>query len=463
MSATPASIEPKLSMRVTLGRLFVFGLAPARLRALGLKSALSVADQGLTSGAGFAVNLFLARWLAAPVYGAFAVAYSTTLFLSGFHNVLLLEPLSVFGPAHHASHMYQYFRAQVCIHFLLVGILSGVGIFASLILWLLSPQNPLTLTFVSASVALPFFLFLWLVRRMCYVVQTPSLAVGGSVAYLFATVAGLFFLRSHRDVSPSTVFLLIGAASLFAALITLRRLAQRVTGSQRINQIRHHSVLRENWSYGRWLVGSTVLFSLSSQAQTLLAAGILGLGAAGILRAMQLPSLLVTQVITAVGLLVLPSFSYDFGNGFTERVRKKATLVSFSLTAGALSFAAFLLICDGRTEHLLYGGKYASFSNLMPALALMPIFSALGLGYSLALRALQKPHFDLIANACAAPFAVITAILFMQWWGISGAVASMVLSFAVLNIVTVICFRSYTASTKWASTRASEDVSRSSS
>src|SRR5260370_40120814 len=73
-------------------------LTPAKLRVWGWRSAMSLVDQGLTSGAGFAVNLLLARWLAPESYGAFAVAFAGFLFVSGFHNVLLLEPISVMGP-----------------------------------------------------------------------------------------------------------------------------------------------------------------------------------------------------------------------------------------------------------------------------------------------------------------------------------------------------------------------------
>ena len=71
----------------------------------GVRSALSLVDQGLTSGAGFGVNLLLARWMPADVYGAFAVAFAGFLFVSGFHNVLLLEPMSVMGPSRHAERL----------------------------------------------------------------------------------------------------------------------------------------------------------------------------------------------------------------------------------------------------------------------------------------------------------------------------------------------------------------------
>src|SRR5580704_9484209 len=75
----------------------------SRMRLWGMRSGLSLVDQGLTSGAGFAVNILLARWMPAEVYGAFAVAFAAYLFVSGFHNVLVLEPLSVMGPSRHAE------------------------------------------------------------------------------------------------------------------------------------------------------------------------------------------------------------------------------------------------------------------------------------------------------------------------------------------------------------------------
>jgi O-antigen/teichoic acid export membrane protein len=202
-------------------------------------------------------------------------------------------------------------------------------------------------------------------------------------------------------------------------------------------------VLRENWAYGRWLVGSTVLFSVSSQTQMFLAAGLLGLGAAGILRAMQLPSLVMMQVTTAAGLLVLPAFSYDFGKGLMERLRHKALLVSAALVGATLFFAALLALFARWTEHLLFGGKYVSYVWLMPMLALMPVCTGLGMGYTMALRASQRPHFELIANAVAAPLGVVSAVLFLHWWGLAGAAASMVLSFLAASVVILLSYRHF--------------------
>ncbi|MGA9592260.1 MAG: hypothetical protein WBS18_04135, partial [Candidatus Acidiferrales bacterium] len=94
--------------------------SPARLRVWGVRSAASLVDQALTSGAGLAVNLLLARWMTASFYGAFAVTFAGFLFFAGFHNVLLLEPLSVIGPARYGDGLRAYFRTQLTLHIVLV-------------------------------------------------------------------------------------------------------------------------------------------------------------------------------------------------------------------------------------------------------------------------------------------------------------------------------------------------------
>jgi O-antigen/teichoic acid export membrane protein len=177
-------------------------------------------------------------------------------------------------------------------------------------------------------------------------------------------------------------------------------------------------VLVENWRYGRWLVASAVLFTITSQIQTYAAAGFLGLGTAGILRAMQIPSLLMTQIVTAVGLMTLPAMAQDFGVGLIDRLRKKVVLCTLALTAMAVSYALLLAIFAKPLERILYGGKFAPVSWLIPVLGLVPVFTGFATGFSMALRAVQKPHFDLVANAISAPIGLITAVVFIRVWGV---------------------------------------------
>ena len=440
---TSAALPPVLEPPSTQGPADVERTGPLRitrkkLRVWGIRSALSIIDQGLTAAVGFGVNVLLARWLSPDSYGAFAVAFAGFLFISGFFNVLLLEPLTVLGPSRHAKRLQAYFREQLVIHAVLVGALSALILAAGLVLWRVIPANPLVGAVFASGLALPFLLLLWLVRRMCYVLQRPSIAVFGSVFNVSFVFAGLFILRQMNRVSPFTAFSLTGLGSLFAALLLIRQMGLSKDILATPDATSWRRALRENWIYGRWLVGSTVLYSLSSQTQMFLVAAYVGLGAAGILRAMQIPSLVLTQVIAATGLLVLPALSYDFGSGLIERMRRKARLVSFLLVAGALVFTATLAIFAGSVEHILYGGKYKAYASLIPLLTLAPAAFGASMGQSMALRASHRPHFDLFANAISAPVGVSSALLFMHWWGLAGAAASMIAGFVA-----------YTAAAYW--------------
>jgi len=419
-------------------------LTSERLRVWGARAVFSLLDQGLFSGAGFLVNLLLARWLAPDSYGAFAVAFAGFLFISGFHNVLLLEPLTVMGPGRHSENLPAYFRAQLLIHFILVGGLAIAGLLGGVVTWLARLDSPLVGAIFGTALMLPLLLLLWLVRRMCYALHRPGLAVAGTGSYLVCIIAGLAALRHFGWATPFLSFLLMGTASFVASGILLARIGF-FRGPKKPGDISWRAALRENWTYGRWLVGSAVLYSLSSQVQIFFVSALLGLGAGGVLRAMQLPSLLMTQVITATGLLFLPILSRDFGNGLILRMRHKAALLNTGLCVIAAIFAGVLFLSSPWAEQLLFHGKYSDYSRLMPLLALVPVASAASTGYSMALRASARPHFDLLSNIIAAPVSVLSAILFVRWWGISGAAASMVLGFGVSSVVTIMCFRG----TKW--------------
>jgi O-antigen/teichoic acid export membrane protein len=310
-----------------------------------------------------------------------------------------------------------------------------------LLIWI-NPRSPLLGAIFGVALVLPLLLMLWLARRMCYVMQRPDVAVVGSAAYFVLIAIGLAVLFYLRKISSFNAYLLMGAASAISIWLLLRRLGLpfRIAGEG----VSWRSVLRENWKYGRWLVASTVLLSITSQTQMFLAAVVLGLGAAGILRAMQLPSLLMTQIVMATGLLIIHAFAYDFGNGKIKQMRRKAGLVSFGLTGVALVFVVLLMLGSTRIEHLLYSGKYAQYAWLMALLALVPATNGFSIGYSMALRASQRPQFDLIANSVAAPVGLLSAIAFTHWWGLAGVASSMVLGFAVQGVVTYICFRSAT-------------------
>jgi O-antigen/teichoic acid export membrane protein len=435
MSLSPLpAIESPIQKPAASAGMFASRTAFARsgLGVLGKRSALSLLDQGLTAGAGFGLNLMLARWMPAVAYGAFTVAYAGYVFVSGFHNVLLLEPMSVMGPSRHAERLPAYFRTQVFLHGMLVGALSLIVFLLGLVLYRFLPGSPLAGPVLGGGLALPFLLLLWLARRMCYVVERPSLAVLGSGTYALFVLCGLVALGHSGYLGSLTAFLLMSAASFVAAGLLLWQLG--LTSPLACGKLKFPSlgILRENWSYGHWLTLTTLLSWTTIQAQVLLAASLLGLTSAGILRAMQLPALAMSQVIAATMQIVLPSISKELGRGEFHWLNYKVVLTSGFLSVVGCLFVVSLTLFSRQAEHLLYSGRYERYAWLIPVSGLAPVFTGYASSFSYALRALGKSRFELLAYTLSALTALATSVLLMLRWGVAGGAVSVVTSTAVL-------------------------------
>ncbi|MDR7404951.1 MAG: O-antigen and teichoic acid-like export protein, partial [Armatimonadota bacterium] len=138
-----------------------------------------MADQGLFSGANFVVNVLLARWLSPAEYGAFAVALSIFYLLAGFHSAVLTEPMMVFGAGRYREHFREYLGMLLYGHWGISAIVAlALGIAAFVFARYGSPAIANGLA--GLAVASPFLLFIWLVRRACYVPMQLVWAMMGS-------------------------------------------------------------------------------------------------------------------------------------------------------------------------------------------------------------------------------------------------------------------------------------------
>ncbi len=414
----------------------------APLKMSGRRSLLAVMDQALFSGAGLILNAVLARVLSPAAYGGFALGFLIFVACSGFHNVLILEPMSVIGPAAHPRHPMEYLLAQVKVHVCLSAVLGSALLAAAMLMHIGHFGQQLSSAILGAGVTLPVVLLFWLGRRFCYVQQSPGRAFVGSGLYLLTVLASLFVSYELAVLNPFSAFCCMAAGAVVGSIPFVVGIRHSVQRSERVSWAR---VLAENWRYGRWLLATAVLFPIATQVQVFLIGGLVGLQAAGVLRAVQLPSLVMAQAIVAIGTLELPMMASLFGAGNVARVCKKGMAVTISLTALACAYELILFVGAKRIEHLLYAGKFAGEAWLIAAFGLTPILSALVTGYGIVLRAMRRPQFDLAVNMIAAPFGVVSAFVLIRLWGLGGAVASNVLTTALSLAVIVYFYRKITS------------------
>jgi O-antigen/teichoic acid export membrane protein len=186
-----------------------------------------------------------------------------------------------------------------------------------------------------------------------------------------------------------------------------------------------------------------MILSGNNQIQTFLVATLLGLQAAGTNAAMQVFMLPMVQSLIAVGGLALPILSYEFIQGGVPALRRKTQILGLALVGTAASYGLALWVLAVPLERALYGGKFAEFVWLIPIFAWVPVFTAVNMSFSLTLSAMQRPKHFLVSGAVTSVVACVSAVLLTYFWGLAGAAASVVLTYAAGAIAYYCLYRAW--------------------
>jgi O-antigen/teichoic acid export membrane protein len=386
------------------------------------KGSLAVLDQGLISGSNFLIGILLARWLAPGQYGAYALAFSIFLFASGFHNALLLEPMSVFGPASYGKCLPAYLGKLLRLHFVLV---FFTGLVVAAILHYFTADRALTSALWGVCIATPLILFFWLCRRAAYIKLAPGLAAGGASAYCFVLICLLLLIKSVGWLSGFTAFLIQSLAATAAAILLLAFLAPQFdprsgpSGS---------AVVRQHWRYGRWTVATQFVYWLSGNAYYVIVAAFLRMQDVAALRALQNFTLPFGQFLSAISLLVLPwasaRYAEEGGLGFRRRIRQ----ITLVLMAVASAYYAVLWLFGGRIMAILYAGRYTDFAYLLMLAAAPVVVLAASQGSAIALQAMQAPAEVFLAYSVSAALTILAGVALARYWGLAGALIGILTS-----------------------------------
>jgi O-antigen/teichoic acid export membrane protein len=390
------------------------------------QGAFAIVEQGGFSASSFIVNVLLARWSSAAVYGSFAVAFTIFLILSGIHNAFVLEPMSVLGPARFGDRPHRYLLHQFAIH-LKVTLPMAVAVLASaLVIHLVQPRSPLAGAMLGMGLALPAILLIWTTRLAAYVVRRPPVALAQTALYGVVTVVGMVTLRLTGHASGQSAFLVIGLAAVIGSWPAWRMLRLGAQSEAPAAPSPGH----DHWMFGRLVAVAGIIGNLGSQCQGFLVAVILDLSAAGQLRAVLLLSLPMAQVLNAVTTVALPRLSRLHGRGEDRELMRRSFLLAWALLPITIVFVVVLAVFSRPLETLLYHGRYATVAWLFPVAGLQVVFNALAIGPTLCLRATEQPRAYLIGGSVQAVVTITATFALGEAFGLAGVVASTVVFYA---------------------------------
>jgi len=390
------------------------------------KGSLALLDQGLISGSNFAIGILLARWLVPQQFGAYALAFSIFLFLYGFHDALLLEPMSVLGPTTYAKCLPAYLGKLIKLHFVLALSFSGLVAAGIAVLHYFTSDPALPSALWGVALVTPLILFFWLCRRATYLRLAPAMAVGGASAYFVVAMGLLFLIKTLGHLSTFTAFFIQSLAATVAACLLLASLRPQLDSRSGPTT---SEVVREHWRYGRWVVGTQFVYWLSGSAYYLISAAFLRMQDVAALRALQNFTSPFAQFITAVSLLLLPWSSARFAEEGPVLFRRRIRQITLLFVAVASGYYAALWLFGEKLIRIFYAGRYTEYAHLLPLLAAPVLVLAVAQGNSIAVQAMQSPSNVLFAYSIAGATTVALGVPLTRHWGLPGAAVGILISY----------------------------------
>jgi O-antigen/teichoic acid export membrane protein len=397
----------------------------------------------LTSSATFGLHILLARWLSPSQYGAFVVGFSIYLFVSSFHNSLILEPMSVVGPSRKQDKLREYISAVVWMH---AGLSLVLAFLMATAAWVTAGHSAaVAVSLAGVAISTPWMLLFWLVRRACYLDTRPSLAFEGSAFYAVLLLGGLAVAARFGAVSIISAFVLLALCSVIASVALAGRLGLRPSTVFSLALApRVVEAVREHWAYARWCLGSTLVYTLASSIYLPLVSYLSGLETAAAWRAIDNLLLPMSQVLTALGVLLLPWAARSAMAGMV-RLQRVAAWISLVASVVTAAYVLAVLLIGSPLIRLVYHSEfYARFTCMIPFLGAAVLLRAISdTGIGVAVRAAGRPDIVFWGTLAAATSTMTAGIWLVAQYGPLGAAAGWTISSAAHCAVILVLFRKW--------------------
>jgi O-antigen/teichoic acid export membrane protein len=392
------------------------------------KGTLAVMDQGIFSGSNFVVSVLLARWMSESDYGAYSIAFSIFLLISGFYNVLLLEPMSIFGPVRYANHFGEYLNQLIRLH--VVGALISAVVLTSFagLASMYASDTALVSAFVGLGLAHGLTLFFWLSRQACYVKHDTWKALTGTISYSITMIGGSLYLETADLLTPLSVFIAMGFAGMLAGLLLYWVQFNSEETEVRPGDFSIRAIASEHWSYGRWMIIASVSSWLSMWAYFVLAGSMLSLEEVAGLKAIQNLVLPITQIITAFMLLFAPWASQRFSHHGLPALKDAMQTYSLLLASMGITYFFVLWVFKGPVLDSLYGGKFTHLEWMVLPFLLQPLIIAMTVSWIYGLRIIGRTRDVMIIYVIGGTTTITMGALLVNLWGLKGAIAGILLS-----------------------------------
>lgn len=351
-------------------------------------------DQGVASAANVLIGIILARAADKSEFGLYTLGLTVIMFGLNVQTALIWTPYTVFLPR-----MTGRPRATLSGSTLLHQLTTSAAMIAvitstCLVLELRSFDQRFVWLFAALSITILPYLLREYCRRFFFANLEFLSALKFDSFVAASQVALLLILLTTYYLSAVIVFLILAFTTGVSAVSSLWRNRRRFE----VDTSRVGEDWRANWRFGRWALGSSLLWSVQAYAMPWVIAQSRGLDSAGAWAAcigaiaIGNPFLLATQ--NFVGPVLASTWAETGTAGLSSRVFRFMAMVGSASVAYVIAF-----VIGGQVLVLLmYGPEYSNLGLVLSVLALNFAFSLVQVPLTSALFVLDRVRIDFVIN-----------------------------------------------------------------
>lgn len=389
------------------------------LRRVTRSVAIPTLDQALASLAPFVGSVLLARQVGPTEFGLFAILYAAQALCIAAYQGFVIDPMMVFAQKRPPSYLRSVLTA-VNGRLLLIGLVAVALLASGLIAWSgddLALVLPVMASFVGTSM-------LMLARRIQYARGTPARALAASAAYFVALTLAFLWLSWADRLDVMTAF-----TALAVCAIPLGLLFSWVPGPGGDSL-----AWSDHKGFGAWAATANLLSWIPLNIQFYLLSWSHGLAESGELRALYNLVLPAQLALANLSFVIIPLMVRR--EGLRSPSHRSFWLLAAAMTGIAGLYLVAIAVLGPWLLELVYDGKYEGFGPLL-ILSAVPIFSALHVVFSSALRARGDPRGVTIAYL-QLMVGLPAVFILTQALGLLGSALAMLALYAALNALTFV-------------------------
>lgn len=400
--------------------------------ALFHKGAWALADQALISATNFTTMVLVARSVSPREFGLYSLAYTGLLFANSVQSALVIQPHASLGAprAREGYRTYTTDTALLQLGFALVTAIAVAitGIAMSLQgLWI----APVVIALTAAAPAWQLQEF---PRRALYVRSRIRSAFMNDLVSYGGQIALMVFLWSRRELTPISAIVAMAVTSAAAALFGAWQIRKQIEWTFARPSLR--KTMKENWTFGKWLLGGDLAYWTSGQIYPILAAAFVSVTATGLMRAAHTVLGPTNLLMVSLDPVFSPRAARAYARGGITDLRALVARLQLAVGAAMGAYCIAAAIFARPIFAIVYGPEYARHSWMLSVLAIATLIASLRTPIRLGFKALRQTRAVFFSYLTSSMFNLTLGVLIVRWFGMAGLAVGLILNSLILQAMT---------------------------